>query len=299
MPTNRPLVPARSAALFGSALLAGGGLVGCASNTWKGPRGHFAEARVMTFEHDGPLSLVSRHGRIDAATHATPMPEWALSEIDEPLPDSGLVVLAIVHGDKPEWLGGASVQPTATGEGLHFEADWDPAPVGKKKRYGVEYVVRANALSTLDVATGFGDVGVAGVDGPVRIETDFGDVGVETVYGPVTINSDFGDIVLLDIDGPIEAETDFGDVEVRPLSSSTHPMRIDSDFGDITAYLPVHFVGELVAETDFGDARTRGLQHVPGATSAGRNRIQTVRAGEGPRSTLETDFGDVTVRFED
>ncbi|MEL6740572.1 MAG: hypothetical protein AAFP26_07955, partial [Planctomycetota bacterium] len=59
-PAVRPLV------LFSAALLAGGGLVGCGTHAHKGPRGSFTQTRVMSFDHAGPLSLVSRHGRIDA-----------------------------------------------------------------------------------------------------------------------------------------------------------------------------------------------------------------------------------------
>lgn len=300
MPNIAPHAPARTAALIGSALIAGGGLVGCGGH-WKnsGPRGNFTEARVMTLDHDGPLELVSRHGRIDAATHATPMPGWALSEIDAPMPTGGLVVLAIVHGDKPEWLDGASIEPMTSAEGMRVEALWDPAPTGNKKRYGVEYVVRADALGDINVSTGFGDVSVAGVDGPVRVSTDFGDVDIETVTGPVSVYSDFGDLVLLDIEGPIEAETDFGDVELRPMARGVHPMTVYTDFGDIDAQLPLHFSGELLAETDFGNVRTHGVEYMPGASASGRNRIQTLTAGQGPRSTLETDFGDVTVTFTD
>ncbi|MEM7628656.1 MAG: hypothetical protein AAF995_00510 [Planctomycetota bacterium] len=292
-PAVRPLV------LFSAALLAGGGLVGCGTHAHKGPRGSFTQTRVMSFDHAGPLSLVSRHGRIDAATHATPMPRWAIDELDDALPSEGLVVVAIVHADKADWLANASIEPVEGVEGMTFDANWDDMPAGDNKRYGVEYVVRGESLSDVHAMTGFGDVRVAGVDGPVLVETDFGDVDVETVTGPANIYSDFGDLSLIDIEGPIEARTDFGDVSLRPMSRRAHPMIVYTDFGDIDVDLPLNFAGELMGETDFGDVRFRGADLMPGASMTGRNSTRTMTQGDGPRSTLTTDFGDVTVRFSD
>jgi Putative adhesin len=77
-------------------------------------------------------------------------------------------------------------------------------------------IVVPHSVRTAAVASGSGDVALAGLTGDAfTATTDSGDVRAHRISGSLTLRSDSGDLETGDIAGLVRAHTDSGDVRVR------------------------------------------------------------------------------------
>ncbi len=132
-----------------------------------------------------------------------------------------------------------------------------------------------------------------GIPGQARLSLS--DLNASNVVGPVRINARSKDVQISDFTQGLEVTLDRGDIGIRPGKAALVKMDVKTRSGDIDVVLPDKAKLQLSATTDRGeitndyngsfDARTEGH----GATLKGAT-------GDGPRVTLSTSHGSITVR---
>lgn len=159
----------------------------------------------------------------------------------------------------------------------------------------VDYEIVAPKGVAIRGELGSGDLSLSGVS-TVDLKTGSGNVGITEASGAVKVQAGSGDIVIADVTGDMEARTGSGNIDARGLSGDMNIARTGS--GDVTLSL-----------NESGAVRTHtGSGNVDLAVPAGSYRVDA-RTGSGERTLgvassptgkflldLETGSGDITVR---
>jgi DUF4097 and DUF4098 domain-containing protein YvlB len=194
-------------------------------------------------------------------------------------------------------------------DGVRHHGRWNDDYNGRR----VNFTIRLPKGVKLAVASGNGDVSVAGATdevrassgngrvrvgagGAVNASSGNGDVSVERAGGPVRASSGNGRVIVATSRGPVNASSGNGDVEVTMDAIADVPddMELSSGNGTITVTVPTDFAGELDASTGSG----KFYSDFP-MTLRGRIDPQHVRAtiGRGGRRlTMRSGNGDVELR---
>jgi DUF4097 and DUF4098 domain-containing protein YvlB len=130
---------------------------------------------------------------------------------------------------------------------------------------------------------------------PGRVVLDLGDLRMDNVTGPVRFTTGSRDVHATDVTNSIELNVDRGDIEIDQSKSPMPKVDIRSRHGDVTLAVPAAggfdldgHTGQGEVSNDFGSAlQTR---------SEGRGATISGHAGSGPKLTVVTDRGSITVR---
>lgn len=174
----------------------------------------------------------------------------------------------------------------------------------------IDYELAVPANSRVRARTGSGSLRVEGVTGPVEATSGSGRTRVADVARGVTVEADSGDVELLAVTGGVDVRTGSGSIDVTgssmTLRAETGSGRIhvegtsggawilDAGSGDVSIDLPDDAGFEVDARTDSGTVRIH--RPVPDPEEMSRGKIRGVVGGGGPRMTLRTGSGDVTIR---
>lgn len=142
------------------------------------------------------------------------------------------------------------------------------------KYVSIDYELTVPVDTRLTAKTGSGDLSVAGIQGPVRIEDGSGDLKLDSVRGTVRITTQSGD-VSLDRSGSdgIEVETGSGDITLRLPSPGGFDLNLQTASGDIS------IDPELTVERSIDE------NHLHGKVRGGGARVQ-----------ITTGSGDIRVK---
>lgn len=160
---------------------------------------------------------------------------------------------------------------------------------------GVRVEIQVPPQVTLDLHSGDGHIGVAGVSGQAQIDTGDGHISVQnysgalkghTGDGHMSIDGTFTNLDLRSGDGHI-------DLTVRPGSKVASGWLIHTSDGRVDARLPEDLAAELYAHT--GDGRIQLDMPVTVSGSIERSRIRGKLNGGGP--LLEITTGDGSIRI--
>lgn len=178
------------------------------------------------------------------------------------------------------------------------------------RQVSIDYELAVPENSRVRARTGSGSLRVEGVTGPVETTSGSGRTRVADVARGVTVEADSGDVELIAVTGGVDVRTGSGSIDVTgssmTLRAETGSGRIqvegtsggawilDAGSGDVSIDLPDDAGFEVDARTDSGTVRIH--RPVPDPEERGRGELRGVVGGGGPRMTLRTGSGDVTIR---
>lgn len=177
--------------------------------------------------------------------------------------------------------------------------------------YGADLELLVPDRAGLIVANRFGDVVVAGVFGPGRLDASYGSIELERC-GPLDVTCEYGDVVLLGAEGPANIESNFGRVELEDLAGA---VSVRSRYGEVSAQLSdpglalldiISHAGrvELALTRDF-PFRLAGVAHGGAVTaesplvvldSAGTQLVHGRRGSSGPAIDLTGSSSEFIIR---
>jgi len=179
-----------------------------------------------------------------------------------------------------------------------------------RRQVGIDYELVVPARSRVRARTGSGNLRVEGVTGPVAASTGSGRTRVANVSGGVTVEAGSGDVELTAVTGAVDVRTRSGSIDVTgydmALRAETGSGRIHVEgtsggawelgagSGDVSIDLPDGAGFEIDARTDSGTVRIHRPVTVP--EEMRRGELRGVVGDGGPRMTLRSGSGDVTIR---
>ena len=137
------------------------------------------------------------------------------------------------------------------------------------------------------------DLSVAQIPGSVIL--DLGDLRLENAVGPVRFTTASRDVHATDISNSLELNVDRGDIQIDQTKSPVPQIDIRSRHGDVTLSLPEKAGFDLDGQTRQGEV-TNSFGSSIQTKSAGRGSTIAGRSGSGPRVSVITDRGSITLR---
>ncbi|MES1257014.1 MAG: DUF4097 family beta strand repeat-containing protein, partial [Acidobacteriota bacterium] len=131
---------------------------------------------------------------------------------------------------------------------------------------------------------------------PGSVTLDLGEMKINNVVGPVRFQTGSRDIQATDVTNSLELTVDRGDIQVTQTKLPLPKMEIRSRNGDVTLTAPEKASFELDGRTGQGEAQNEFGSPIENQTE-GRGATLKGRVGSGgPKITLTTDRGSLTVR---
>ena len=137
------------------------------------------------------------------------------------------------------------------------------------------------------------DLSVAQIPGSVIL--NLGDLRLENAVGPVRFTTASRDVHATDVSNSLELNVDRGDIQIDQTKSPVPQIDIRSRHGDVTLSLPEKAGFDLDGQTRQGEV-TNSFGSSIQTKSAGRGSTIAGRSGSGPRLSVITDRGSITLR---
>ncbi len=137
------------------------------------------------------------------------------------------------------------------------------------------------------------DLSVAQIPGSVIL--DLGDLRLENAVGPVRFTTASRDVHATNVSNSLELNVDRGDIQVDQTKSPVPQIDIRSRHGDVILSLPEKAGFDLDGQTRQGEV-TNSFGSSIQTKSAGRGSTIGGRQGIGPRLSVITDRGSITLR---
>ena len=179
-----------------------------------------------------------------------------------------------------------------------------------RRQVSIDYELVVPANSRVRARTGSGSLRIEGVAGPVEATSGSGRMRVANVAGGVTVEAGSGDVELIAVTGDLDVRTGSGSIDVTGTSlalraetgsgriqvegTSGGAWMLDAGSGDLSVDLPDDAGFEVDARTRSGTVRIDRPVAVP--EEARRGELRGVVGDGGPRMTLRTGSGDITIR---
>ena len=227
-------------------------------------------------------------------------------------------VVGRIRGRAGGWSGGNPAEVEARVRAIEADPpvslDGDDLRVGHldrslRRRISISYEVVVPPNSTVHARTGSGALRVEGVAGVVEARSGSGRTRVADVGGDVTARTGSGGIEIDAVGGDVNARTGSGSIRIdgidaalrartgsggiRVAGSPGSGWDLDTGSGSIGVDLPDDAAFEVDARTGSGSVRSDHPVTMDGEARRGRLR-GTVRGG-GPRVTLRTGSGGITI----
>lgn len=225
------------------------------------------------------VSVVGRNGPIDVT----------------PADGDEVVVEATKHSrGGQDLLDEVAITATESAGALEIRAEYpDESPIFGP-RVAVDFRVRLPAGAVADrFETSNGEVSVTGVAGDARLVSSNGDVTAEDVDGFVSLRTSNGRIDATGVAGLDRALTSNGGVDVD-LSALREAVDVESSNGSVTVRAAADLEASVDLETSNGEVSIEGLTLE--TETVDDDRVVGHLNGGGPRVTVETTNGDVTLR---
>jgi DUF4097 and DUF4098 domain-containing protein YvlB len=160
----------------------------------------------------------------------------------------------------------------------------------------VSFAVTVPLRTDASLATGFGDVSLAGTTGSAALRSNFGAITAEDVTGTVEVDGQSGAVRVVRVDagtGEVAVETAFGGVTVEDVRGRQVSLRSNS--GAITSRA-VTVSETLTVDTDFGNVDLKDLRAARAAVTTQNGTIEIDGARSTGETKIVTSFGAITLR---
>ena len=131
---------------------------------------------------------------------------------------------------------------------------------------------------------------------PGSVTLDLSEMKINNVVGPVRFQTGTRDVQVTDVTNSLEITLDRGDVQVTQTKTPLPKMEIRSKNGDVTLTAPEKSAFELDGRTNQGEAQNEFGAPIEGQTDGRGATLKGRVGGGGPRISLTTDRGSLTVR---
>jgi DUF4097 and DUF4098 domain-containing protein YvlB len=176
------------------------------------------------------------------------------------------------------------------GEDIEMEDIGGPVTVAGHYPGTVQLRHLAQSVSISDFRTNFTAQKISG-----ELRLDGGELSGQGVSGPVKLAAHATDVNLSSFTGPLELEIDRGDISLAPGELPLSGMNVRTRSGDIVLVLPTAATFSISALAAAGGIQNE-FSDVLQTHNQGRVTRMEGSVGSGPRLTLLTGLGDVTVR---
>jgi DUF4097 and DUF4098 domain-containing protein YvlB len=132
---------------------------------------------------------------------------------------------------------------------------------------------------------------------PGQLHMNLGDFSVANVIGPLRLVAQNRDVRLDDFTEAVALTVNRGDVELRPNRALNAAVDVSTRSGNVELALPGAAKFELTATAKMGEV-TNEYGEPLDVTTEGRGSVMKGAVGGGPKITIETDRGSITVRKE-
>ena len=130
---------------------------------------------------------------------------------------------------------------------------------------------------------------------PGSATLDLGDLHLNNVAGPVYFQTTSRDVHAVDVSGSLELSVNRGDLEITATRAPLARIEAKTGNGDIELTLPAAAPFDLNATTAQGDI-DNGFGGGLGTRTEGRRKTLLGRSGNGPRITVSTERGAISVK---
>lgn len=179
------------------------------------------------------------------------------------------------------------------------------------KSEGVSFAIRVPRTDGVRLESKNGALRIKRLGGEARLHTDNGAITVEHHAGPVTAHTSNGRIEVDGVDGAVDLEssngaieienaggavkahTSNGKIEAELASGSPGPVDLRTSNGRVELEVGRAFAGSIEYGLDLGSIELRGFPE--GSVERRGPRAGTVRAGDGPESTVRTSLGSIRI----
>ncbi len=162
-----------------------------------------------------------------------------------------------------------------------------------RKDWRVTLDVRGPSDVDMNISADFSKLKTVGTNGKLYIDNEFGDAEARDHVGRVNVNSEFGSVRCDGLDGSFSIDSEFGTVRVD-LVDLRGDSRANASFGNVDIAIPREIGAEFITSKSFGSVHFRTSGDLDGAES-GNEGIRILNGG-GPKISLNSEFGDITVR---
>lgn len=199
----------------------------------------------------------------------------------------------------------AKAKYDGSGKGIVISGFWPPVTVN--------FEVTVPARYNVELRTSGGDIGVGDLQGKIDARTSGGDIELGRITGEVDAHTSGGDIELGGATGAVKLHTSGGDIDVGPVAGAADVStsggdvkatydggpQADAGFrtsgGDVEIIVAATAAFRIDAATSGGDVKTRGLAVTVESGGERKHKLVGTVNGGGPRLTLRTSGGDITV----
>ena len=167
--------------------------------------------KSFSVKSGGTLTIESDQGSIKVET-------WDKQTVE---------VLVEKKAGKQKLLDGFKVNFAQKGNDIFVEGDGE-----RNNRVSVKFIIKVPQKFNLDLKTGGGSIGVAGISGEVKINTSGGSITIGNVtQGNVEAHTSGGSIKVGDVDGNLNVDTSGGSIRLGKINGKSS---IDTSGGSIT-----------------------------------------------------------------
>ncbi len=188
---------------------------------------------------------------------------------------------------------------------------WQKVLGGGSDSYGsVDYTISLPLKSSVRIQSTAANIELSSIEGEIQVDNTAGRTHGEFLFGPVTvcqpqgeidlqwvegdirIKSSSGRVIITQSRGAIDLSTITGDVKIQTELDSPRDYFVETSSGSITFVIPETSSGVLDIETQSGDVKSEMPISIK---SVSRNRLVGEFGRGGPKITLSSSSGDVTV----
>lgn len=153
-------------------------------------------------------------------------------------------------------------------------------------------IIVSNIEADIDINNAAGSVLGEFISGSVTVSQPSGPIELQWVEGNIRVSSNSGPVKIVQLAGSLDLTTSTGNIDVRSELDSPQDFFIESTTGEIILSVPESSSGILVIETESGNISSEMPLAIK---SAARHRLVGEFGAGGPRVTLSSSSGDVTV----
>jgi DUF4097 and DUF4098 domain-containing protein YvlB len=214
--------------------------------------------------------------------------------------DSEVKVVATLRMTSDDRLKATTISATRDDKGVLVISATPPSNLWNSNE-GCGFDITLPDASGVTLKTDNGSIQLTGLQGKAELNTSNGSITISSQDGPIHAETSNGRVEAIGATGKVDCSTSNGSVKVSLAPTSPGPVKIDTSNGSITLELGKAFVGAIEADTSNGSITTPDAKSgYPTANIQRQGKTHViVTVGSGPKSTLDTSNGRITIKFAD
>jgi DUF4097 and DUF4098 domain-containing protein YvlB len=127
------------------------------------------------------------------------------------------------------------------------------------------------------------------------LELDSGDLRLSDVAGPAKLLTHDQDLEVENVAGKLNIEDTHGDIKVSDSQPPREDITVTDGTGDVDLTLPSHATFEISAASHKGEAQSEFEDSLEPVNDSGMGRLNGKVGSQGPKITITTNYGTITL----